>query len=80
MTAPLISKKAEKKKARKTKTGRRLMPDEAIMMDVEVFLGHELVAEAVANELDWEAPAGLVDGAEVELRVGRVGSGGELIG
>lgn len=77
---PTVSKKADKKKQRKAKTGRRLMPDEAVMMDIEVFLGKHVVAQAVEQGLDWEAPAELSDGVEVELRVGKVGSGGTPIG
>lgn len=71
--------KGKKSKDRKGKKGKRLQPDEAIMMDVEVFLGKGVVEEAVEKGLDWEVPAGLKEGEVVELRVGQVGSGGEFI-
>jgi hypothetical protein len=74
--APAEKQQKKTGKGKKGKRGmpKRVMPDEAIMMDVETFLGKGEVEETVKNGLEWESP--LERDQVVELRVSKVGSSG----
>lgn len=66
------------KKVGKGKKGKpkRFLPEESIMMDVEVFMGKQRTLQLTQAAKDWDSP--LERDQVVEVRVSKVGSGGKF--